>query len=78
MYKLCIHCFPLYSGPGFMHRVHTSCTVYMVCNLLLCLPVAANFYIVVSQGVVTVAFVLDMHVLVETSKKFFYVACYFH
>ena len=27
----------------------------------LCLPVAANFYIVVSQDVVTIAVVLEMH-----------------
>ena len=46
--------------------------------LLLCLSVAAKFYIVVSQDVVTVAQLLYlkcMHVLVETS---IYVACYSH
>ena len=37
--------------------------------VILCLPAAANFYIVVSQVVVTVAVVLEIHVLV---------ACYSH
>ena len=65
------------------------CTSTLVCTnrslatlllliLLLCLPAAANFYIVESQDVVTVAQLLYlkcMHVLVETS---IYVACYSH
>ena len=40
----------------------------IVNTALLCLPAAANFYIVVSQDVVTVAVVFEtMHVLVKTS-----------
>ena len=41
----------------------TGCTVAFLL-LLLCLPAAANFYIVVSQDVVTVAVVLEMHACV--------------
>ena len=39
-----------------------------VASLMLCLLAAANLYIVVAQDVVTVAVVLEVHVLVETSK----------
>ena len=41
-----------------------------------CLPTSAKLYIVVSQYVATVAVVLEVHVLVETSK--IYVACFSH
>ena len=39
------------------------------CCLFLLVPTAAKLYIVVSQDVVTVTVVLEVHVLVETSKS---------
>ena len=39
------------------------------CYLLLCYPAAADLYIEVSQDVVTVAVVLEVHVLPVTSKN---------
>ena len=53
------------TGP---HQQHCCLLIVAICYSA-CLPAAA-FYIVVSQNVVTVAFVhvLEMHVLVETSK----------
>ena len=39
------------------------------CSLFLLVPTAAELYIAVSQDVVTVTVVLEVHVLVETSKN---------
>ena len=44
--------------------VYTNRSLAALLLLLLCLPAAANFYIVVSQDVVTVAVVLEMHACV--------------
>ena len=47
--------------------MYTLAALLPVATLFLCLSAAANFYIVVSQDVVTVAVVLEVHVLVATS-----------
>ena len=57
---------------------YTNRSLAALLLLLLCLPEAAKFYVVVSQDVVIVAQMLYLkcvHVLVETS---IYVACYSH
>ena len=60
---LCLHCLPYYSP--CVNKQVPGCIL-----LVLCLPAAANFYIVVSQDVVIIAQLLYLkciHVLVETS-----------
>ena len=43
--------------------------------LLICLPAAANFYIVVSQDVMTVAIVLEMRTCVGRDKHLYHLCC---
>ena len=70
---LCLHCLLFYSSA----LVYTIWLHRCLMLLLLCLPLAANFYIVVSQDVVTVAVVLEMRACVGRDQYLsFYVACY--
>ena len=73
IHKCCVHI-----ACSTTDLVYTNRSLATLLLLLLCLPAAANFYIVVSQDVVIVAQLLYlkcMHVLIETSIC---VACYSH